>query len=90
MKARLNLLIGLHVLIALSLVVLVRLTFTIFYQSLPEHRRCDWNWTDGLSASECHRRLDREAIGIPADADINATEARLRDLELMLNAGTAE
>lgn len=55
MRHKLNVLIGLHVLVVILLGVLVRFTFTIFFYSMPRYDRCEWDWSDGKTAQECRR-----------------------------------
>lgn len=69
MGTKLNILIGLLGLIALLLAIMIRLEFTIFYQSLPDYRRCDWNWTDGKSSDECVSEINRRAAGSQMDTN---------------------
>lgn len=71
MRTRLNIMIGLQIAMVVILAIGLRFQFTIFYQSLPEYRRCDWNWSDELSGDECRSAIDRRAVGMEAPEDLS-------------------
>ncbi len=64
MRTKLNIMIGLQIAMVVILAIGLRFQFTIFYQSLSDFRRCDWNWSDGMSGEECRSAINRRAVGM--------------------------